>query len=194
MRVGELAALAWGDVDEAGCRFRVKQGKTASARRWVAVPLRADGRGCRHLSARGSCARAARLSRLQSGPSARRDGARLQARRDRAQEPARPAASPDQPVDQAGHPDHGGGRGGWTLASFAHDRRIRAPARRLTREGIERNRAPTGALSLWRCPPGVASRPQNQPQPARLRNTRFTSGKRGENLHVTEAGYKETRL
>jgi integrase len=38
MRVGELQALAWSDVDEQGCRFRVKQGKTAAARRWVAVP------------------------------------------------------------------------------------------------------------------------------------------------------------
>jgi integrase len=38
MRVGELQALEWGDVDEQGSRFRVKQGKTASARRWVAVP------------------------------------------------------------------------------------------------------------------------------------------------------------
>jgi integrase len=38
MRVGELQSLAWGDVDEQGSRFRIKQGKTASARRWVAVP------------------------------------------------------------------------------------------------------------------------------------------------------------
>ena len=38
MRVGELAALTWGDVDEAGCRFRVKHRKTAAARRWLAVP------------------------------------------------------------------------------------------------------------------------------------------------------------
>jgi integrase len=38
MRVGELARLEWGDVDEAGLRFRVKQGKTAAARRWLAVP------------------------------------------------------------------------------------------------------------------------------------------------------------
>jgi integrase len=38
MRVGELHALAWGDVDERGSRFRVKTGKTAAARRWVAVP------------------------------------------------------------------------------------------------------------------------------------------------------------
>jgi integrase len=38
MRVGELAALAWGDVDEDGSRFRVKGGKTAAAWRWVAVP------------------------------------------------------------------------------------------------------------------------------------------------------------
>jgi integrase len=38
MRVGELAAIAWGDVDESGCRFRVRDGKTAAARRWVAVP------------------------------------------------------------------------------------------------------------------------------------------------------------
>jgi integrase len=38
MRVGELHALAWGDVDEAGSRFRIKNGKTAAARRWVQVP------------------------------------------------------------------------------------------------------------------------------------------------------------
>jgi integrase len=38
LRVGELHALAWGDVDEDGSRFRIKNGKTASARRWVAVP------------------------------------------------------------------------------------------------------------------------------------------------------------
>jgi len=38
MRVGEAHALAWGDVDERGNRFRIKAGKTAAARRWVAVP------------------------------------------------------------------------------------------------------------------------------------------------------------
>src|SRR5207244_7451639 len=38
MRVGELAALVWGDVDEAGLPFRVRTGKTGAARRWVAVP------------------------------------------------------------------------------------------------------------------------------------------------------------
>jgi integrase len=38
LRVGELHALEWGDVYEAGAWFRVKAGKTPSARRWVAVP------------------------------------------------------------------------------------------------------------------------------------------------------------
>jgi integrase len=38
MRVGELSQLEWRDVDVAGSRFRIRQGKTASARRWVAVP------------------------------------------------------------------------------------------------------------------------------------------------------------
>jgi integrase len=38
MRVGELVALEWGDVDVAGCRFRIPQGKTRSARRYVPVP------------------------------------------------------------------------------------------------------------------------------------------------------------
>jgi integrase len=38
MRVGELQSLAWGDVDEQTSRFRIKHGKTAAARRWVAVP------------------------------------------------------------------------------------------------------------------------------------------------------------
>jgi integrase len=38
MRVGEMQALTWGDVDEQASRFRVKAGKTAAARRWVAVP------------------------------------------------------------------------------------------------------------------------------------------------------------
>lgn len=38
MRVGELHDLEWRDVDVTGSRFRVRQGKTTSARRWVAVP------------------------------------------------------------------------------------------------------------------------------------------------------------
>jgi integrase len=38
MRVGELHQLEWRDVDVAGSRFRIRQGKTATARRWVAVP------------------------------------------------------------------------------------------------------------------------------------------------------------
>jgi integrase len=38
MRVGELAQLEWRDVDVSGSRFRIRQGKTAAARRWVAVP------------------------------------------------------------------------------------------------------------------------------------------------------------
>ena len=38
MRVGDLHALEWRDVDAAGQRFRIRDGKTAAARRWVAVP------------------------------------------------------------------------------------------------------------------------------------------------------------
>jgi integrase len=38
MRIGELAALEWRDVDITGSRFRIRDGKTAAARRWVAVP------------------------------------------------------------------------------------------------------------------------------------------------------------
>jgi integrase len=38
MRAGELAKLEWQDVDDANSRFRIRGGKTASARRWVAVP------------------------------------------------------------------------------------------------------------------------------------------------------------
>jgi integrase len=38
MRIGELHQLEWGDVDETGNRFRIRNGKTASARRWVTVP------------------------------------------------------------------------------------------------------------------------------------------------------------
>jgi integrase len=38
MRIGELQALCWGDVDRASCRFLIRSGKTAAARRWVAVP------------------------------------------------------------------------------------------------------------------------------------------------------------
>jgi integrase len=38
MRVGELCDLEWRDVDISGSRFRVRDGKTRAARRWVAVP------------------------------------------------------------------------------------------------------------------------------------------------------------
>jgi integrase len=38
MRVGELRDLEWRDVDLAESRFRIRQGKTATARRWVNVP------------------------------------------------------------------------------------------------------------------------------------------------------------
>jgi integrase len=38
MRAGELAKLEWGDVDIAESRFRIRHGKSAAARRWVAVP------------------------------------------------------------------------------------------------------------------------------------------------------------
>lgn len=39
MRVGEAATLTWGDVDEAGARFRLRAGATKARRaRWVQVP------------------------------------------------------------------------------------------------------------------------------------------------------------
>jgi integrase len=38
MRVGELHSLEWQDVEESRSRFRIRSGKTAAARRWVAVP------------------------------------------------------------------------------------------------------------------------------------------------------------
>ena len=38
MRATELCNLEWRDVDEAQSRIRVRNGKTAAARRWVAVP------------------------------------------------------------------------------------------------------------------------------------------------------------
>jgi integrase len=38
LRVGELHALEWRDVDAASSRFRIRGGKTRAARRWAAVP------------------------------------------------------------------------------------------------------------------------------------------------------------
>jgi integrase len=38
MRVGELVALEWGDVDRAELRLRIRTGKTNAARRWVSIP------------------------------------------------------------------------------------------------------------------------------------------------------------
>jgi integrase len=38
MRVSELRDLAWGDLDLAHSRFRIRNGKTRASRRWVAVP------------------------------------------------------------------------------------------------------------------------------------------------------------
>lgn len=39
MRVGELRDLEWRDVDLVASRFRIRNGKTATARRWAAVPV-----------------------------------------------------------------------------------------------------------------------------------------------------------
>lgn len=49
MRIGEVLALQWQDVDEPACRIRVRQGKTPSARRLLEVPdwLMADIAGLR---------------------------------------------------------------------------------------------------------------------------------------------------
>ncbi|MBI3936372.1 MAG: site-specific integrase, partial [Betaproteobacteria bacterium] len=39
MRIGEVAGLAWGDVDVAGCRFRLRARETKTGRaRWVQLP------------------------------------------------------------------------------------------------------------------------------------------------------------
>lgn len=38
LRVGEAHRLEWQDVDVRGSRFRIRHGKTAAARRWVAAP------------------------------------------------------------------------------------------------------------------------------------------------------------
>src|SRR6266496_781076 len=38
MRVGELVALEWGDVDRAELQLRIRSGKTNAARRWVSIP------------------------------------------------------------------------------------------------------------------------------------------------------------
>ena len=38
LRVGEAHGLEWRDVDVAGSRFRIRQGKTKAARRWADVP------------------------------------------------------------------------------------------------------------------------------------------------------------
>jgi integrase len=38
MRVGELHSLEWQDVEPARSRFRIRNGKSAAARRWVVVP------------------------------------------------------------------------------------------------------------------------------------------------------------
>ena len=38
MRVSEVAELEWRDVDVAGSRLRIRNGKTKAARRWVEVP------------------------------------------------------------------------------------------------------------------------------------------------------------
>lgn len=38
LRVGEAHALEWRDIDVTGSRFRIRDGKTAAARRWAQVP------------------------------------------------------------------------------------------------------------------------------------------------------------
>jgi integrase len=37
MRISELLAVEWGDIDQTGERLIIREGKTAAARRWVPV-------------------------------------------------------------------------------------------------------------------------------------------------------------
>jgi integrase len=84
LRIGELHALEWRDVDVSGSRFRIRAGKTATARRWVAIPAAVmdaivatcppDDRtperrvfpGCSPRGARGVMARACRAAGIAS--------------------------------------------------------------------------------------------------------------------------------
>ena len=64
LRIGEAAALRWGDVDVAGGRLRLPRSATkTNTSRWVQLPGVAHGGHRGHLPARGSRGRASRSSR-----------------------------------------------------------------------------------------------------------------------------------
>ena len=74
MRVGELQTLAWGDVDEAGSRFRIKAGQDRCGPPVGRRARLGHGRGRGHVPARGPNHGAAGVRRLHGGRRQERDG------------------------------------------------------------------------------------------------------------------------
>jgi integrase len=106
MRVGELTALEWRDVDVAGSRFRIRGGKTAAARRWLAVPAWLMVEVQATLPARRSHPRAAGFPGPHGRLARERDGASLQGGRDSPLPPARLEASLRLAEAARGRPGH----------------------------------------------------------------------------------------
>jgi integrase len=122
MRVGELACLAWADVDVAGSRFRISQGKTPSARRWVAVPAWLMVKVAGVLPARRPHRRAACLSRLYPERRRERHAPRLHSGWTGALPPARSETPLRQCEDRGGRACHGSGSAARALEE-EHDAR-----------------------------------------------------------------------
>ena len=172
MRVGEAHALEWGDVDEQGSRFRIRQGKTAAARRWVAVPEsliveiaytcpredRTPERKCSPASLRTSPTTSwqVRASTPGSSTGTRTPPPPLRERPDRSRRPGDPGRRPARSLAELTDARH--------LLPRA-DRRVRAGS---ILDRIGRLRVPFS--SPW-CAPGVIRESASRPQTCALIQT-----------------------
>jgi integrase len=130
MRVGELQALEWQDVDEQGSRFRVRAGKTAAARRWVAVPGWLMDEVAATVPREDRTPERRVFVGFRADYAEDRDGPRLHARRARPLPPARPPAPLHQREDARGRARAEHRRAGRSRTVERHPRHLLARADR----------------------------------------------------------------
>jgi integrase len=145
MRVGEAHALEWRDVDITRCRFSVRNGKTATVRRWIEVPEWLMAEITETMPPNDRTAERRVFTGLPR-TWRRTSWARLQGRRDRPLPPARPA--PPRRLDEGRRRRAGDDarRAARALAQVADPRRVQ-PRLDQRGHGIRRPRWPDAVLA-----------------------------------------------